>query len=835
MNATVDRARELRYLAELTKAGLKPMSRWEKDFTDATLDWLRQSGLQTRVIHRPVANGRSVRELTFSLHPSCLVAYAAHFEGRPIDGDRRSRRIEGRLFGYPACCVESYVAAGYQANALTREDQALFFHWACPRCLVTPLLIPLYRRIHDRLAAEEADRRTPAPPCRRSRHRGRLGALSSLLAAAGLVAAVGSPPDPHRQPLPPTEDSDEDLLKNAEEKILGFAPDVADEDGNAVPDGIDLARELLASLKALPRAMEPEVGPKDRPFVVEHPMDGIEICPKCGERVVMDIWDVHHPVTGTLIRVSSMALHYLTHGGFRWEGGQLLGGTGRVDPIHLQAVLAGEGDGHRLSVQPDADADLLSDGEEAELGTDPANPDEDRNQTPDGVDLARLLAAKINALPTKPLSDHVYRQDHLLRGLEWCAICGETVNMGHVTICNPGAGLYAKLPCIALHFMEHGSFSYAGDIHGADRTEIKLLGDTLEATHADHVRSHEGDGDRDGLRDGEEARFRCQADQSDSDQDGVPDGFALAREMWRTLNELSRNPREPIRAEDHRLRGLVTCEVCGAQVNKGYLEVVNEPEQLRLTVPYLALHALECGSFDYGTRDRLNPRLLDVALNGNGTSHLAKVADDGDLDGLSDAEEEQLGTMVDVPDTDANGVPDGADLARALHARLMRLPADGPTDRTHVTHHVAKCEAPCPICGEAINCGYCEIINPWAELTMEVPYLNVHFLEHGGFGPPEGKRTDPVRLEAILAPGVVISVGNGLAVLRWPGLPGRTYETFAAPAIDGPWTPGPVFHGDGSEIVFEPSDEHRQGQAFFKIAVSPSAPGDLLSRDDAVR
>jgi len=61
-------------------------------------------------------------------------------------------------------------------------------------------------------------------------------------------------------------------------------------------------------------------------------MDGIEICPRCGESVVMDIWDVIHPVAGTSIRIPSMALHHLAHGGFGWKGGQLEEAKGGLIP-----------------------------------------------------------------------------------------------------------------------------------------------------------------------------------------------------------------------------------------------------------------------------------------------------------------------------------------------------------------------------------------------------------------------------------------------------------------------------------------------------------------------
>lgn len=957
---------ELRSLAELTLAGLKPLSRWERRFNGAVVRALEAGGLHTRVVQRRVRDGRRIQELLFSPASVCLDLYARRFTGTAVRADPATRRLEGRLFGYPSCCVESYVAGGYRRNSLPARDQEILFHWACPQCVITPLLLPAYRRIHDRFGAGMLTRR---PRVRREPNRlnqrlvaSRIRSVVSVLAATGTLA-VGEipPPDPHFQLKPPSEDRDGDFLTDAEELLLDQDGAHPDEDGNGVADGIDLAwalsqaldalpeqrmetepfvvhhptfglgqcavcgeavnmgflevvhpmangfvtlpyiarhflehgnlsyagnehsgrvdaaglrallqhnarvhfipepagtdadqdglrdheetifhtlpndpdtdgnlnqdghdlaRTFLFRLKALPHVMRPEDGPADRPFIVEHPMDGYETCPQCGQNVVMDVWDVIQPRNGAVIRLSSMAVHYLTHGGFRWAGGQLLGGAGRVDPVHLEAVLSGEGDGHQLIVPHDGDGDLLTDDEESRLGSDQVLPDEDGNGVADGIDLAKSLAAQIEALPLKPQPDGVYREDHLLRGLELCAICGETVNMGHLTVGNPVAAVYARVPYIALHYLAHGSFSFEGDAHGLDRTDVKLLRDVLAASHGSHARLHDDDTDGDGLRDGEETRFGFSANAWDSDHDGVPDGFSLARKMWERLNQLPRTPAAAIHAVDHAMRGVVTCKVCGATINMGYLEVVNRAEAAGLIVPYLALHALEWGSFDFGETGRLNPRQLEIALAGDGSSHLIAMSEDADQDGLLASEEAAFGTLPAIADSDADGVLDGVEWARQLHARVTRLSADPALGTTHVCHHEAKCNAPCPVCGEEINCGFLEVINPWAGLSLGVPYLNLHFLAHGGFLPPEGVRTDPLLLDAILEPGVVIAIHDQQVSLRWKGLPGRTYHTFTAEEITGPWTPGPGFLGDGTDLILEPPREQASGRQFFKITSS---------------
>ncbi len=193
----------------------------------------------------------------------------------------------------------------------------------------------------------------------------------------------------------------------------------------------------------------------------------------------MGFWEVVNPVIGDSLTIPTMGVHYLEHGAFLWTGGQLLGGQGRIDPRQLHWILRGLPNRHLLAVTSDQDGDWLSDQEEVGLGKNPSNPDEDRNTTKDGLDLARVVACEIAALPTAPSSNQVYRLDFPQRGIETCDICGTNVNMGYLTICNPQAHLSADLPYIALHYLEHDSFSFSGDVHGVGRSDVKALLDVL--------------------------------------------------------------------------------------------------------------------------------------------------------------------------------------------------------------------------------------------------------------------------------------------------------------------------------------------------------------------
>ena len=643
-------------------------------------------------------------------------------------------------------------------------------------------------------------------------HSGRLNAplLHNVITSVGLG---------HFMQELAASDSDADGLRNWEETAFQCDPVLRDTDDDQVIDGIDTARALRMQLDALPRAGRPEQGPKDRPFIVEHPMDGVETCPGCGDRVVMDIWDVINPVTKMALSIPSMALHYLEHGGCSWCGGQLMGGQGRVDPLQLKAVLTGQGGGHLLPVTLDADGDLLSDVEEGDLGTNPQVPDEDRNQVPDGIDLARKTAGAIAVLPVGPVTAPGFRLDFPLRGLERCDICGTNVNMGHLTVCNPLAQLYAKVPYIALHYLEHGSFSFAGDVHGKGRNEVRLLVDALHSSGPSHLLPVTGDTDGDGLRDVEESHFHLDKTLPDTDGDGVPDGFALADGFSDEITVLPRTTNPECYVVEHPLRGTVTCATCGATVNMGWLDVVNPREHLTVTVPYLAMHYLRHGSFAWSAQDRLNPCLLDIALHGDGTSHLVLWPGDTDGDGLLDSEETHFGLRIDVPDSDGSGVLDGVALARALRERIKTLPTS-PNGGTYMIPYEANCFAPCPVCGENFNCGHVRITNTWAGLSLEVSYMNLHFLEHGSFAVSATERVDPVRLDAILQPAVLIVGGESQVILRWQSRAGHNYQLFTASDVAGPWRAGPVFHGDGTQLEFTEDQSTGTTRTFYKIVAS---------------
>lgn len=139
---------ELVYLALLTREGLKPLSRWEKSLDTSGLELLRQVGLLTRQVRRTVKTGETVIETIFSRTPAYIQLYQRSFAETPIDKSARTQRIEGFLFGYPPCCIEQYIRKPYVPNNLLEKEQEILFHWACPACEITPILLDSYKSIH---------------------------------------------------------------------------------------------------------------------------------------------------------------------------------------------------------------------------------------------------------------------------------------------------------------------------------------------------------------------------------------------------------------------------------------------------------------------------------------------------------------------------------------------------------------------------------------------------------------------------------------------------------------------------------------------------------------
>ena len=214
-------------------------------------------------------------------------------------------------------------------------------------------------------------------------------------------------------------------------------------------------------------------------------------------------------------------------------------------------------DEHQVVVGEDADRDLLTDREEFALEYRPFQSNQNSNDSLDGAELAAHCARRIAQLPlesevTSP--DQIYKKEMLLFGLEMCDICGAAVNMGSILLVNPRLGLRVEIPVIATHYMEHGSLSFAGDIHKG-RLDIPKLARTIELRFPYEPNGHQlpldyaresvkpvaadvNDLDGDLLADSEELAAGLNLYDADQDDNLLPDGIQLAQRCAEIIDRL---------------------------------------------------------------------------------------------------------------------------------------------------------------------------------------------------------------------------------------------------------------------------------------------------------
>lgn len=289
-----------------------------------------------------------------------------------------------------------------------------------------------------------------------------------------------------------------------------------------------------------------------------------------------------------------------------------------------KGIAANVPDKHQLVVKQDADADLLADREEFAIGYKPFVADQNRNGTLDGLELAARCATIIAQLPweAEAAPDATYKWHAPQFGLETCEICGQTVNMGPAGIVNPRLGVEVKCPLIALHYMEHGSFSYAGDIQQG-RIDVPALMRALELRFPQEPDEHQlpvagDDLDGDLLTDNEELAAGYNLYDADQDQDLTPDGIDLAQQCGQVIEALPvHEPNAPGVDELYKAsfmqRGIELCEICGESANMGYWQVINPKLHYSIEVPDIVCHYMQHGSFSYWG-DRHGKGRIDVAL-----------------------------------------------------------------------------------------------------------------------------------------------------------------------------------------------------------------------------
>lgn len=528
------------------------------------------------------------------------------------------------------------------------------------------------RRAHQKYLKEQ----------NKKRNRFRQKALAAGTAAAiafgagvTLNRALANPPDPHELAVP--GDTDADLLADSEEILIGGAIYNPDQDGNGVLDGVQLAVSAEQAIQQLP--WQNEVTDPNQTYKFWYPQYGYVTCEVCGQDVVMGPGGVVNPRLGITVDFPfNLALHYMQHGSFAYS----LDPSYRVDvPALIRALelsLPFDPNSHQMPVEGDSDSDLLSNREETSIGYQPFKPDQNRNEVPDGVELARRCAASVWSLPIGPPPDpnRTYRIEHALRGQEQCHICGQWIHMGGWEIFNPKLNLRYPdpndpmdtmfLPDLALHFMEHGSFDCLGDIH-IGRVEIDRLLRVLEMRlpyetndhqlPLDYVSAYAGklapdanDLDGDLLADTEELKADFNLYDADQDDDLALDGIELAKQCKLAIEQLPDGP-QPDPNQPYKLLyetdGLETCEVCGLTIPMDYWDIINPRLGLLINVPVMTAHYMEHGSFSFDATEHQGR--IDIPL-------LLKILEMPQQCG-------DLGTVYRPGDTNKDCRVDGRDFA----------------------------------------------------------------------------------------------------------------------------------------------------------------------------
>lgn len=300
-------------------------------------------------------------------------------------------------------------------------------------------------------------------------------------------------PDNHQRAV--LQDSDSDLLSNSEEFAIGYEPFKKDQNKNGIADGVELAQRAAKVIDALPIYIPgTNMLIPNETYKIAHMMRGLEKCDICGEQVNMGGYEIINPNLNLTFPdpndplnkefLPMLAVHYMSHGSFDCFGEIH---NSRIDISRLLRVLEVrfpyEPDKHQLAIdETDTDKDLLTDSEELASGFNLYDSDQNNNLIPDGIEFAQQCAREITSLPEVDSQEHhhIYKESFMMKGLERCDICGQNVNMGYWLVTNSDLKLSVEVPEITLHYMEHGSFSYAGDVHGKGRIDVALLKKILE-------------------------------------------------------------------------------------------------------------------------------------------------------------------------------------------------------------------------------------------------------------------------------------------------------------------------------------------------------------------
>jgi hypothetical protein len=153
------------------------------------------------------------------------------------------------------------------------------------------------------------------------------------------VVELQYPYDPNEHMLAVDgNDLDGDMLTDVEELACGYDLRDSDQDGDLLPDGIELAHQCCEVIELLPEySGEPGSVPPKVVYKEKYWLRGLEECHICGEAVNMGYWIIVNPILGEQMEVPEISRHYMEHGSFCYSGD--VHGKGRLDVALLVRLL----------------------------------------------------------------------------------------------------------------------------------------------------------------------------------------------------------------------------------------------------------------------------------------------------------------------------------------------------------------------------------------------------------------------------------------------------------------------------------------------------------------
>jgi len=130
-------------------------------------------------------------------------------------------------------------------------------------------------------------------------------------------------------------------------------------------------------------------------------------------------------------------------------------------------------------------------------------------------------------------------------------------------------------------------------------------------------------------------------------------------------------------------------------------------------------------------------------------AHQLPIPGDDNGNGMSLPEEVTLGSYY----TSQDAAYWGPSFASVVNS----LPDEEQQEAIYKLDHWTLGSFACPVCGEMINMGFAEIVNPMRNLSVNLDYMALHFMENGSFswqapGTPDTQRIDIASLKKVIYP-----------------------------------------------------------------------------------